>query len=218
MPRESYERFAALAPQVLGDGFEFHAPDSYGNKAFFDFVPHVVDLRSQLREPNDRDAFYGGILNHVLLDIFIMDDCDEGLSQAWRRARLKLVYGLSWAHRYELDYSDYSPAQRVVVWVLSHVGKLFKQTTLNRAYDNVSKSASAGKGGRCFLGNTLLEELDRSYEWAWYAPGQEMDYAGHRFMVPANHHRILTELYGDYMQLPRRTVVCPSMWNWTTPV
>lgn len=200
-PRAAFERFVAVAPGALGEGFEFHGPDDFGDRAFFDFIPHVVMTESRLHEDDGCTRFYGGILNHVLLDVFVLDDDTGGFSQWWRRTRLKLVYGLSWGHRYGLDYSKYVGLQKAVVFMLSHAGRLFKQTTLNHVYDRISRSGQ-GRGSDYFISNTLLQEIGCRYRKEWYAESVTAEYDGHRLSIPCGHDSVLTEVYGAYLQLP----------------
>jgi len=225
LPRADYERLREVAPDAFAPGFELHTPDDFGDRAFFDFVPHLTYMDSAVHADNPATGFYGGLLDHVLLDIFILDECTPGLSQRLRCQRLKLVYGLSWAHRYRLDYHDYSPAQRVVVFLLSHLGRLWRQTTLNRAYDRISRSgaSSTARGAdrdaeaRYFLGNTLLTELERTYDPAWYTETVDLPYEGHLFCAPAGYEHILTELYGDYRSLPPEDRRVPEHYDFSDP-
>lgn len=216
LPRGDFERFAAVAPEALGEGFEFHGPDDIGDRAFFDFIPHVIMSDSRLHEDDDCTRFHGGILNHVLLDVFVLDDDTGGFSQWWRRTRLKLVYGLSWGHRYHLDYSKYAGLQKAVVFVLSHVGRLFKQTTLNHAYDRISRSGR-GRGDCYFISNTLLQELGCSYRKEWYTENVSADYVGHRLNIPGGYDQILTEVYGDYLKLPPEDSRVPEHIDFDDP-
>ena len=52
---------------------------------------------------------------------------------------------LSWAHRYKIDYSEYSAAQRVIVAIMSHVGKLFKQSSIEKRFTKIAMNDN-GKG------------------------------------------------------------------------
>ena len=216
MPRADFERFCKVAPDALGPDFALSLPDVYGDKAFFDFVPHVNYLPSHVHADDEEMAFYKGELNHIRLDIFVQDGATEGFSQKWRRAKLMLIYGLSWAHRYQLEWDKYSGAQKVAVRLLSGIGKLFKQSTLNRAYDRTMKSAPAGTD-KIFLGNTLLDELDRTYPKEWFAKTIEVDYDGHRFLAPAEYDKILTNLYGNWHGLPPEEDRVPAHFDLDDP-
>ena len=183
---------------------------------FHDFIPHLNYLPSHPYEDDERMRFYREKLNHIKLDFFILDDATEGLSQRWRIAKLKFVYGLSWAHRFKLDYDDYTSGQKVAVWLLSHLGRFFKQTYLNRRYDRISRSASHDSDFY-FLGNTMLVEIDRVYRKEWYTPVIELDYDGYRFMAPSGYDAILTELYGDYMTPPPVGERVPEHYDLESP-
>lgn len=216
MPRGDFERFLQIAPRELGPEFELSTPADYGDRGFFDFIIHVNYLNSRVTDPDGKMAFYRGKLNHIHVDIFILDGATCGFSQSWRRARLKLYYGLSWSHRFELDYDNYYSAQKPIVYFLSHLGRRFRQSTLNGRYDTVSRSAGDAASS-FFIGNTLLEELDRVYPKAWFEPVVETEYEGHSFYVPAGYEKILEELYGDWRELPPVEKRVPEHYDLADP-
>ena len=53
--------------------------------------------------------YYEGKLNHLWVDLFILDKLPEGkLASEMTRFIHKAIYGLAMGHRHDLDYSRYS--------------------------------------------------------------------------------------------------------------
>jgi len=213
-----FERFAAIAAQELSEGFSFTMPSDYGDNVFYDYIPHVIYENSQIRADDDKTHFYQGYLNHIMLDIFIIEDTSEiRWRQGIQRLKLKLLYGLGWSHRYRLNYSDYTGPQKVGVWLLSHVGKLFSQHAVERAYWRTARSCEGKGSNLCFMSNYILNELDRVYHKEWFAETVDLDYDGHRFMAPVGYHEILTTLFGNYLQLPPPDSQLPMHYDFSNP-
>ena len=54
-------------------------PDSYrGGRAFYDFTPRIIYKNSQVHPDSDRMDYYEGKLNHLWVDLFILDKLPEG--------------------------------------------------------------------------------------------------------------------------------------------
>ena len=206
MTRADFEVFRKVAREELSEGFLFVEPQELGN-AFFDFVPRVVLLDSQLKPDSEEERFYkDGIYNHMVCDIFIVDDVSDSLFfHRFCRFLQILVYGMSMGKRYRLDLSEYGGLSRIVIAVLSLFGKLFSGKTLCRWYDGIGKM-EAGKNkkyGRCYFSNCLFPDLHRIFQKEWFASPVELTIDGEIFPGPCGYDRILRTLYdSDYMVPP----------------
>lgn len=204
MSRRDFERFEkhCLAGE-LSEGFEYVHPRDYGENHFFDFIPHIAYTKSHIQADAGEMEFYNGKLNHILLDIFILDDMPpSAVACRWKKLRLKLIYMLSWAHRYEMDYSRYSPAGRLAVAVMSRIGRAFSQTTLLKWYDRVSRSDN-GRG----YSDSMPTNYPPSFFYVifkkqWFSDTVKLPMDEFEFCAPAGWDALLRECYGDYMQLP----------------
>lgn len=215
MTRDEYERFVQVCEDGgLSEGYEFVRPDDYGENHFFDFIPHIAYTKSRIKPEEGEMEFLNGKQNHLLLDIFILDEISGSvLAQSWKLLRLKLIYMLSWAHRYRLDYSEYSPAQRIVVAVMSSIGKLFRQSALNRLYDNISKSSRRRGYDKLFASNYPFEYLDCIFEKKWFDETLRVPFDEFEFDIPAGYDELLRTVYGDYMKLPDAASRCPGHYD-----
>jgi len=204
MFRDDYERFARIARTELRPGFSFVTPRDYGESAFYDFIPHIALDRSRIRSDDDDEMqYYQGHLNHILLDIFIIDDAAPTERQRKNQIRnLKLIYGLGWGRRHHIDYSAYSAVQKPAVGLLSRLGRKWPQCELDAKYHKESIRYQGCDSGYVFMSNTVLSDLDCVFEKEWFSRTVLLPYEGFEFFAPAGYHEVLTEYYGDYLQLP----------------
>lgn len=205
MTRKDFEVFRKVACTELKDGFVYVEPDEL-NGAFYDFVPRVVMLDSTMRENNAEQKYYGnGIHNHMRTDIFIVDDVsDNMLKHKFCHALLILVYGMCMGRRYKLDLSEYKGASKVVVAILSVIGRIFPVKTLVHWYDAISKMERGQnkKHKRCYYSNCLFPDLGKIYQAKWFDHAVDLEVDGEKFPGPCGYHEALTMLYGDYMTPP----------------
>lgn len=209
--REEFERFIDAARAELPENMQLVLPDEYrGGEAFYDFVPRVIYLNSRRHAEDDADmAFYEGKLNHLWVDLFILDR----LPACPVRARLmkleqQIAFGLGMGHRRKLDWSKYHGLQKLEVQVLAGVGrfiplsKIFRlQERWARKYTDRNRTGQTGSG-KSFFSNYQPDFQYCTVEDAWEAP-IEFQFEGEHFTGPKAWDKVLTMLYGDYMKLPR---------------
>ena len=99
--RSNYEAFLKVARRELPDTMELVLPsDLHGGKAFFDFTARVIYKNSRTHEDTPEMEYYDGKLNHLWVDLFVIDKLPPGRAQAeLTRFLHKCVYLLSMGHR-----------------------------------------------------------------------------------------------------------------------
>ena len=205
MFRADYERFRAVVRQELNEGFAFTEPGDWGEH-FFDFIPHVIYLNSQVRADSPKEQYNGnGILNHTIADIFIVEDCaDSDLRHKWTLMKLTLLYGLTMGHRYQLDFSDYQGISRLVVRVLSGIGKRIPLKKLLDAHEKTGRSETGKnkKRDRFFYSNYLFEDLQVVLPGERIRKKIRVPFGPLNLLIPEKYDEWLTAYFGDYMQFP----------------
>ena len=206
MLRSEYEKFRKIVREELGEGFGFVEPSDLGEQAVWDFVPYITKLNTRLFDETEEQDYYGhGINNHINLDIFILDDVpDSRLRYYGQYAMMIVIYGLSMGHRYRLNMEDYTGFSKLVVNVLSGIGRHIPAQKLIGWYDRVCQWGT-GKNkqkGQCFYGNNLFHLINTMYQKEWFAKDTTLTMSGHAYQAPADYDAILTRMYGDYMTPP----------------
>ena len=209
--REEFEQFKVIANLELPGNMELVMPDDYRDgEAFYDFVPRVIYKNSRRHSEDDADMeFYEGKLNHLWVDLFIIDRLPKGkLSSRLMRLKQQIFFGMGMAHRRKLDWSKYKGLQKLEVSVLVGLGRLIPMKTIFKWQDNSAKkytelyktdnNVSAGKS---FFSNYQPDFQYCVVDDSWEEP-ISFEFEGERFTGPREWDKVLKMLYGDYMKLP----------------
>lgn len=203
MLRKDYERFVKIVKDELSEGYEFVVPSDYGENRFFDFIPHIAYTKSHIAPDEGKMAFYNGKMNHLLLDIFVLDDASESaFEQKIVEMKLKFIYMLSWAHRYEMDYSKYGAFGKIAVAIMSNLGKLFKQSTLEKAFNKIAMSGNGKGSTKLYCASYPPHQICCVYDKAWFEKAVSLPYEKYEFMAPCGYDKVLRVMFNDYMKLP----------------
>lgn len=211
MTRENFEELKKHAGE-LRDGFSLLMPDGFaGGTRFYDFTPRIIYRDSKRRTEGAEQDYYEGKLNHLWVDIFILDAIpDFPPADFFTRFIQKVIYGLSMPKRYGIDTSKYQRGDRLKVKVLSTIGKPFRMERLFRAQKKLSVKYNGRKHRRLYYSNYQPDYLHCTVERSWSENHTELPFEGHMLMVPENYDGVLKEIYGDYMQLPPKEKRYPS--------
>lgn len=200
--REDYVRFFEACKRELNPKYDIVFPDEL-NGYFWDFIPRIIIKNSQLKNPTDEDRAYDNKQNRVALDIFILDATSGNFpGQKIHALRHVFVYGLAMGHRYKIDYKKYSFGIKVVVFLLSHLGRLFSLETIFKWQQRISLKYHKKNTGYCMGSNYILKEIGYVYKKEWYQETVRLPFENACFDCPGGWDGILTVLYGDYMKLP----------------
>ena len=117
MPRQSYERFAAIYPEKAAEGFCLDVMDTW--------VPRI-------RKAGGRKSAF--------LDIFILDPLPVAMPvRSWKLFRLKTLQGMLKEHT---EYQRFSLPKRLLLWTTDLLGKPFSKASKLRAYHRISQEGS----------------------------------------------------------------------------
>ena len=156
-------------------------------------------------------AYYEGKLNHLWVDLFIIDKLPAGKSAAaMTRFLHKAVYGLAMGHRYHLDFKKYSLPHKIFVGGLAVVGRLIPMRAIFAMQRAVALKDRHSKGSLRYYSNYQPDFLYVTVEKDWCDQVVDMDFEDTRLMAPAGWHEILTEVYGDYMTPPPKEQQVPT--------
>ena len=203
MTRENYDRFVKVAAE-LPEEFELVKPEIFAAEdKFYDFTPRVIYKNSKMRLWSEEQDYYGGKLNHLWVDIFILDNIPDG-KLADRKTRLaqKILYGYAMAKRYALDFTKYQGAAKAEVKFLTRKGKKIPMQEILKKQEALSRKWNGEKTARLYYSNYQPDYLRCTVNREWSETVTELPFEGHRFYCPANYDAVLTEIYGDYMTLP----------------
>ena len=203
-PRGEYERFIKIAPDFLGEDFELVVPGKLKDDAFFDFIPKIAYIPSRIHDDNDEEKFYGNKVNHICLDLFVIDSVANGkLKSKWQHLQLMCIYGMAMGHRYDIDYTKYGGVTKVAVWLFEKIGRMMSVEKIIKKYDKVSAKYHENENcDEVFYSNYTIRGQKLHFKKEWLAETTTGTIAGTEYSIPAEYDKILSTIYGDYMKLP----------------
>ncbi len=210
--RDNYEAFAKVVRKELPKEMFFLEPRELGGgRAFYDFTPRIIYRNSRTHGDTEEMRFYEGKLNHLWVDLFILDELPERKMAADRAKLLQvLVYGLAMGHRYRLDYGKYGPAGKAAVRVLSGIGKRIPMKTILKLQYKAATKDKKGKSGLLYYSNYQPDFLYVTVKKEWSGEAVDMPFEDTVLMAPAGWDPVLREVYGDYMTLPPEEKRAPA--------
>ena len=202
--RSQYEAFVKVAGRELPDTMELLLPDSYRDgRAFFDFTPRIIYKNSRCHQDSPEMNFYGGKLNHIWVDLFILDKLPASpAGAAVTRFVHKAIYGLAMGHRPGLDFKKYSLIHKIFVGGLAGVGRFIPLRLIFAMQRAAALKDRRSRGTRWYYSNYQPDYLYVTLEGSWCEAVEDAAFEDAQLMIPKGWHEVLTEVYGDYMKLP----------------
>ena len=202
--RNNYEAFMKVVRRELPDTMELVMPWSYRDgKAFYDFTARIIYKNSRTHEESEEMKFYGGKLNHLWVDLFVLDRLPDSKVGAWSAKFLqKVIYGMAIAHRDQIDFSKYSLMDKLRVGVLAGVGHLVPMPVLFKLQRLAAAKDRKKKTKHWYYSNYQPDYLYVTLEGAWCEHAVDLPFEDTKLMVPVGYEHVLEWIYGDYMTLP----------------
>ena len=155
--------------------------------------------------------YYEGKLNHLWVDLFIIDELPENKAAAgFTRLLHKSIYLLAMGHRYHLDYSKYSLFHKLAVGGGSAVGKLIPMKLIFRMQHAAALKDKHGRSSLRYYSNYQPDYLYVTIQKEWCEEITDIEFAGETLMASKHAHEVLTWVYGDYMKLPPEAERVPA--------
>lgn len=198
--RSEYDKLLTVLDQVSNDFIITYPTD---DSVFFDMTVKLNYKNSKLSKSTEETKYYKDKHNMISLDIFILDSTFNSFKGKWQRFRLKMIYGQAMSKRFKIDYSKYSFLQKMQIFVLSRIGKIFSMERIWKKYDKVSKKYNNNEKAKFYYSsNDLLEYIDILYPKYYFSEMTLGKIKNGFFPIPKEYDKYLKKTYGDYMQLP----------------
>lgn len=210
--REDYEKFIKLAPKEMSQDVQLLLPKNLaGGKVFYDFTPKLVYKKSRKSKENEETRRYGNELNHICVDLFIIDDISENnFARVMQVLLIKTIYGLAMGHRPKLDFSKYSGITKLQVKLLSSIGKCIPLEKIYRMEAKAAIRQNNKNSSLCYYSNYDAGYTHMLFKKAWSENVIDLEFEGYQFMAPKGYDKVLKTVYGDYMTLPPKEKRIPS--------
>lgn len=213
MTRSNFEAFKRIVKRELSDKLEFIMPNEFQNgKVFYDFTPRVIYKPSNRYKKEDRNDPYEGKLNHLWVDIFIIDKLPNiKLLKKFTLFSQKLIYLLSMGHRKKLDLKKYKGMMKIAIFIFSIFGNLISMKFLFRIQDKISKLFYKSKKNKSwYYSNYQPDYIDIEVSSKWYEKYIRIQFEDITLSVIDEYENVLQLVYGDYMTLPPKSERVPT--------
>ncbi|MCD8049591.1 MAG: LicD family protein, partial [Clostridia bacterium] len=201
MLRDEYDKFLKIGKKYFDEDFELIIPAEKGDEAFYDFVPKIIYKKAVVDKDSEDAVFYGRRYSHPALDIFVIDDVpNTKAGQKLHTGLLILIYGLAMGHRRKIDYDKYSAGQKIVIGVLSKIGKLVPLYKTAKLYDGAAKMFDKKGKTKVMSTHSAMDAFGDVYEKEWYEKSVKSEFEGKEFPLPSGFEGILKKHYGDFMK------------------
>ena len=213
MTRSNFEAFRRIVKRELSDKLEFIKPNEFKNgKVFYDFTPRIIYKPSARHKKNDKKDPYEGKLNHLWVDIFIIDKLPKSkLLQRLTLFSQKLIYLFSMGHRKKLDLKKYKGSMKIAVSVFSIIGKIISMKYLFRLQDRLSKLFyKSRKSSTLYYSNYQPDYIDIKVNKDWYEKYLNIKFEDTVLSIIDEYDSVLQLVYGDYMTPPPKADRVPT--------
>ena len=202
MPREDYEKFLAIAPEKLREGYELDC--IYTNPQHWS-IPSMVQLTRSTEF--EKDMYRGIALNcGPNLDIFPLDyvPAQESFEIRLRAKLINIFKRTLWIKTGIHTGAKYRTLKRRLMYYYPCrlVGMFTTVEGLHRRINRLLTKSGGSENG--YLANfaSLYRITRETFPKEWFAQPCELEFCGHGFCAPSQYEKVLEKLYGDYMTLP----------------
>ena len=191
MPREDYEKFIQIAPHELKAPYFLQIPGK-DNDYFFSFA--------KLRNSNTtciNYTFQYCRYNFGLgIDIFVLDNYHPKVSESDRT----LLKDLFMENSANMRRSNPHPSQTDIERIAQ-----FKKRSPYEVLDEIAaiyRKGNSTMSDYCVPCITIYDTHKMIYKWSEVLALENVDFYGHKFLIPKNPDSILSTTYGNYMEFP----------------
>ena len=190
MPRKDYEAFLAQGHKLLPANLFVQTHETDPEFAFN--MAKIRDSNTTFLEQSNRNCH---INSGIFLDIFVLDNFPTGkLARKWVMFRDKFYLTAIGRVFYREKISKGLKLRQAIT-------KLFFVSPYQalKKREKVIRSFKKGELFHNFSSNYHEKEI---VPRSWYGEGVVLTFEGLMVNAPTEYHKLLTHIYGDYMQLP----------------
>ena len=198
MPRNDYQRFLAIAQAELGQTYfvqNFGTDQNYSR--------YITKIRLNGTSYIEDEVRHVDMHHGIFIDIFPLDNVSEpnGVALLARGMVLRMLFAIK-GIKNGLTSRTSSNLKKAIKMILRPITLLIPDHVLNAVFDYVC-TMSNGNNGK------YTTSFASGYGWKKqlvpnevYGEGIKVWFEGHQFNAPEQWHVLLTQIYGDYMELP----------------
>lgn len=201
MPRSDFDRFHELLFLKMPEGFGIcnRYTDPNWHFAMSQFIDKESEIEINLAE-HPRKA-------HIWIDVFPLDGLPSNSFKRWLRVKEILLHRYLVQIAYISTQVDVHRSRTIIEKIVLKffktipIGKLINTNSVIDHMEKVLRRIDFYESKYC--GNMLGRYREREVvPTEWFGEPKRGLFEGMEVSIPAEGHKILTAIYGDYMQLP----------------
>lgn len=200
--REGFEKLKRLPKDIFGENLFI----DFGTDVFCDFTPRLIYNKFEVTSYQYKEIGDVECMKHLFIDLFILDnEFDSFILRNIRKILLVTVYGEALGHRKSIDYKKYSWKYVPIIFILSHIGKLYKLDTLRKKYEKYSTLCKNNNTKYFISANDVFPSgFDYIYPKKCFNNNFKLEIDGEMYSAPIGYDEILKIAFKgeDYMILP----------------
>lgn len=198
MPRIDYERFLAEAPRILPE--HYFVQSIHTEPEYHACYAKIRDSRTTFIETCVRDRH----INHgVFIDVFPLDFCSENEVMRQILRINDLVCTLRINQELALPpRQNRWPAMKEIAGMILRVYSRLRYPRMRHAVLAKDRLFCSVRSSRLITNYGSAWGLKEIMPIEWYGEGVSLEFEGLNLRVPTEYHKWLSQVYGDYMQLP----------------
>lgn len=223
MTRDNFDKFQSVVREELASEMEFVEPKDNGS-FFLDFTTRIYYRNSTSKRCILDDVNYEELtakskgkkllrihqmavdaqkLNRIFVDIFVIDKLSENkVMSAINLGLNTILFGLGFGHRIGLNYKKYKSNERIVIAILSTIGKLIPLQTIYKWERYAATMNNKDNSDKRFFSSYIPNYFYIKSKKEWTEEITELVFEDTKLMAPLYYKEVLTLLYGDYNKLP----------------
>lgn len=194
MPREDYEKFVDYCVKNKEQIKPYELHHYKTNKKYIYPIARLSDSRYVLNYTNARDYGLG-----LFIDIYPMDEacCD---SKKLLKARTKYFRKILYAASLTINTEKTFKGLLKRIYFLK--SRFTNKNAVLRKYDEMFKNKSFGTGNySCYIWEYGIHRYKKEH----FEKLEEHLFNGELFNIPSDYDFVLSEMYGNYMELPPKS-------------
>lgn len=201
--RDEYNRFLeAIKASELPSYIKIYNPEAESH--FLDFNIRLYNTKEIVRNDDKSKTYFGGIWQYPLVDIYVYDNLPENMiSKRLFIFRLQVLFGLAMSKRYKIIYKNYKLSNRIYIFFLSKIGKLFTNRFICDIYKKASTSCK--NSNLLYCTSWAPEYPGYQYDKSDFKNYQIVDFNDIKCKIYTNYDNILKVYYGDDYMVPKMT-------------
>lgn len=196
MKRTDYNKFLKIAQDELGEEFfvQHHTTDP-------NYTRTIIKVR--LNNTKHIEAEFEGInINQgIYIDIFPLDISDDFIMKQKIKKQIINMLNRILSTKKNINVID-SPIKKIIKKIIAPATLMIPDKMIHYLYDYIATYDKNGTFLSSFFGAYNINK--DTFLTNYFEDEVLVEFEGYNHAIPSNYHNILSNLYGDYMKIPKK--------------